>query len=48
MPYARRDGLELYYERAGDGEPELLFVPGWCCDTTFFASQLEHFRRRAP
>ena len=43
MPYARRDGLELYYERAGDGEPELLFVPGWCCDTTFFAPQLEHF-----
>ena len=43
MPYARRDGLELYYERAGSGEPEMLFVPGWCCDTTFFAPQFEHF-----
>lgn len=43
MPYARRDGLELYYERAGRGEPELLFVPGWCSDTTFFAPQFEHF-----
>jgi pimeloyl-ACP methyl ester carboxylesterase len=42
MPYARRDGLELYYERAGSGEPELLFVPGWCSDTTFFAPQFEH------
>ncbi len=43
MPYARRDGLELYYERAGSGEPELLFVPGWCSPTTFFAPQFEHF-----
>jgi pimeloyl-ACP methyl ester carboxylesterase len=43
MPYARRDELELYYERAGSGEPELLFVPGWCSDTTFFAPQFEHF-----
>ncbi|HVM56026.1 MAG TPA: alpha/beta hydrolase [Gaiellaceae bacterium] len=43
MPHARRDGLELYYERAGAGEPELLFVPGWCCDTTFFQPQLDHF-----
>jgi len=43
MPYAERDGLRLYYERAGSGEPELLFVPGWCCDHTFFAPQVEHF-----
>lgn len=44
MPYAERDGVKLYYERAGDGEPELLFVHGWCCDASFYAPQVEHFR----
>ena len=45
MPYANLDGLRLYYERAGSGEPELLFVPGWCCDRTAFGPQFEHFAR---
>lgn len=44
MPYAERDGLRLYYERAGQGELELLFVPGWCCDHTFYEPQFEHFK----
>src|SRR5438270_6741612 len=44
MPHAQRDGLRLYYERDAGGERELLFVPGWCCDHTFFAPQFEHFR----
>ncbi|HEU0192760.1 MAG TPA: alpha/beta hydrolase [Gaiellales bacterium] len=43
MPYAEIEGLRLYYERAGLGDPELLFVPGWCCDGTAFQPQLEHF-----
>jgi pimeloyl-ACP methyl ester carboxylesterase len=43
MPYAELAGLRLYYERAGSGEPELLFVPGWCCDHTAFQPQFEHF-----
>jgi pimeloyl-ACP methyl ester carboxylesterase len=42
MPFAERDGVRLFYERGGDG-PELLFVPGWCCDHTFYAPQFEHF-----
>lgn len=45
MPYADLDGLRLYYERAGRGEPELLFVPGWCCDHTAFQPQFDHFAR---
>ena len=44
MPYAERDGLKLYYERDGGGEPELLFVPGWCCDHTFYSPQFDHFK----
>lgn len=43
MPYAELDGLRLYYERAGSGDPELLFVHGWCCDHTAFRPQFEHF-----
>jgi pimeloyl-ACP methyl ester carboxylesterase len=42
MPFAERDGVRLFYERGGDG-PELLFVPGWCCDHTFYEPQFEHF-----
>ena len=44
MPYAECDGLRLYYERDGRGGVELLFVPGWCCDHTFFAPQFNYFR----
>lgn len=43
MPYAELDGLKLYYERAGSGGTELLFVPGWCCDHTAFQPQLDYF-----
>jgi pimeloyl-ACP methyl ester carboxylesterase len=43
MPYAERDELRLYYERDGSGS-ELIFVPGWCCDHTFFAPQFDHFK----
>ena len=43
MPYAELDGLTLYYERAGSGDPELLFVHGWCCDHTAFGPQFDHF-----
>jgi pimeloyl-ACP methyl ester carboxylesterase len=44
MPYAERNGVRLYYERDGAGEPELVFVHGWCCDASFYAPQVEHFR----
>jgi pimeloyl-ACP methyl ester carboxylesterase len=45
MPYAELGGLRLYYERAGGGDPELLFVHGWCCDRTAFQPQFDHFAR---
>src|SRR4051812_43775587 len=46
MPYADVDGVRLQYERAGSGDPELLFVPGWCCDTSAFQPQFDHFAQR--
>jgi len=42
MPYADLDGLRLYYERAGGGAGELLFIPGWCCDRTAFQPEISH------
>ena len=45
MPYAELDRVRHYYERAGSGEPELLFVPGWCCDHTAFQPQIDYFSR---
>ena len=41
MPHLQRDGLSLYYEQAGQGDPPLVFVHGWCCDHTFFRPQFE-------
>lgn len=45
MPYADLADVRLHYERAGSGDPELLFVPGWCCDCTAFRPQFDHFAR---
>jgi pimeloyl-ACP methyl ester carboxylesterase len=45
MAYVDAAGVRLYYERAGSGEPELLFVHGWCCDRTTFQPQFEYFAR---
>ncbi len=44
MPFAELGDLRLHYEREGEGDPPFVFVHGWCCDHTFFAPQLEHFR----
>jgi pimeloyl-ACP methyl ester carboxylesterase len=43
VPYADLADVRLHYERAGRGDPELLFVPGWCCDCTAFQPQFDHF-----
>jgi pimeloyl-ACP methyl ester carboxylesterase len=43
VAYAETEELRLYYERAGSGEPELVFVPGWCCDWTTFKPQFDYF-----
>jgi pimeloyl-ACP methyl ester carboxylesterase len=45
VPYADLDDVRLYYERAGSGARELLFVPGWCCDHSAFQPQFDHFAR---
>jgi pimeloyl-ACP methyl ester carboxylesterase len=46
MQRLEQDGLALFYEETGEGEPPILLVHGWCCDHTYFAPQFEHFARR--
>lgn len=36
--------VDLFHVRAGSGDPPIVFVPGWCCDHTFFEPQFEHFK----
>src|SRR5689334_13946165 len=45
MPVVSRDGVRLYFEQGGRGEPALVFVPGWCCNASFYAPQVDHFSR---
>jgi pimeloyl-ACP methyl ester carboxylesterase len=44
MPYTKRDGLNLYFEQEGSGDPPLVFVHGWCCNHDFFQPQFDHFK----
>src|SRR4051812_32581544 len=43
MPELIGDGGKLHYDEAGGGDPALVFVHGWCCNSTHFAPQVEHF-----
>jgi pimeloyl-ACP methyl ester carboxylesterase len=45
MPYATRDGVRLFYTDAGAGDPPLLFIHGWSCDSTNWRTQVRAFRR---
>ena len=39
------DGTPISYEIAGAGEPTLLFVHGWSCDTRYWRAQVPWFSR---
>ncbi len=43
MPVIERDGVELFYEVHGSGDPPIVFIHGWTCDHTHFAPQAEYF-----
>jgi pimeloyl-ACP methyl ester carboxylesterase len=43
MPHLTLDGVKLHYEEQGTGPRAIVFVHGWCCDSTYFALQAEHF-----
>src|SRR5207245_8301950 len=45
MPTIDRDGVKLFYEASGSGDPPFVFVHGWTCNHTHFAPQIEHFAK---
>ena len=44
MASVTRSGVKLHYIEAGTGDPSFVFIPGWCCDHTFFEPQFEYFK----
>jgi pimeloyl-ACP methyl ester carboxylesterase len=41
MPYADSEGIRIYFDDTGEGEPVLLGLPGWCNTHTIFAPLAE-------
>ena len=45
MPFLERDGVKLYFEEKGVGEPAMLLVHGWTCNHSHFAAQADYFSK---
>jgi pimeloyl-ACP methyl ester carboxylesterase len=45
MPFLRRNNVALYCEKIEGEAPAVVLIHGWCCDHTYFAPQIEHFKR---
>lgn len=43
MPMLERDGVKLFHEETGTGDPAMVFVHGWTCNHTYFRPQADHF-----
>jgi pimeloyl-ACP methyl ester carboxylesterase len=41
MPFADSDGIRIFYDDTGEGDPALLCLPGWCNTHTIFAPLAE-------
>jgi pimeloyl-ACP methyl ester carboxylesterase len=39
-------GVHIEYQVYGRGEPALLFIHGWSCDSNYWRAQIEEFRER--
>ena len=48
MPYAERNGVRLYFERDGIGDPELLFLQGSAVAPLIYRSRVADVPSRAP
>ena len=40
------DGVSIAYQVVGSGQPALVFVHGWCCDQSYWDSQVPYFSQR--
>jgi pimeloyl-ACP methyl ester carboxylesterase len=45
MPFADSEGIRIYYDDAGEGEPVLLCLPGWCNTHALFAPLAERLSK---
>lgn len=43
---ASDDGVPIHYRVLGSGEPALIFIHGWCSDSTYWDAQLDFFSKR--
>ena len=41
-----KDGTPVSYEVYGTGEPTLVFVHGWCCDSRYWRNQVAYFSQK--
>jgi len=41
-----KDGVPISYEVYGSGEPTLVFVHGWSCDSRYWHAQVPHFSKK--
>ena len=44
MARATSAAVRIHHVEDGAGDPPFVFVPGWCCDHTFFQPQFDHFK----
>lgn len=42
---ASADGVMIYFETIGEGEPTLVFVHGWSCDRSYWKAQVGEFAK---
>jgi pimeloyl-ACP methyl ester carboxylesterase len=40
------DGVSISYQVQGQGEPALIFIHGWCCNSSYWDAQLPHFAQK--
>lgn len=41
-----QDGVPIAYEQYGAGEPTLVFVHGWSCDSRYWRAQIDRFAKK--
>jgi len=41
-----KDGVQIAYEIYGEGEPTLIFVHGWSCDSRYWREQIPYFSKK--
>lgn len=44
--YATFDGHRVYYETSGEGDPAVVFIHGWTCDSTFWQAQRDAVNKK--